>query len=108
MKRKTRKLKRRWPPKCMELPGTVEAIERGITAAVQKDRDRYGPDLLLPIGGALVAVPGRQDGPQHDDVTPADLEHLDGKRSAGGGLGASAGREAGQGEAASNGETRPT
>ena len=71
----------------------VEEIEQGVTAKQQKARDRYGADLLLPIGGALVALPGRQEGPQHDDVPPADLEHLHGKRPAGGDLGLVPGRQ---------------
>ena len=50
----------------MELPGSVEEIEKGVTAKQQKARDRYGADLLLPIDGALVAVPVPQDAPGCD------------------------------------------
>ena len=71
---RSRQAKASWPPKCFALPDSVEAIERGITPAIQRARDRHAADLLLPIGGALVAVPGPQDAPGHDDVSPADLE----------------------------------
>lgn len=49
--------KRRWPPECMELPGTVAQIERGVSEETQRARDAHGAEMLLPVGGALIVVP---------------------------------------------------